>query len=180
MSWTLHALVVASATADSDELMRTLAVRAERRPTVYTLVVPMPGAGSVAREDATRRLAAALERARTLGLQMDGVVGDGDPVVAVCETYDPRRFDEIIVSTLPRHASHWTRIGLPRRIARATGARAIQIESGTGHPAPPGTPAHRPSLARRGVLAALTPLTWGRRRGEQRSERGADALTRES
>src|ERR671918_617611 len=49
-----------------------------------------------------RRLDAALERMRAAGLDnVDGRVGDPDPVVAVMEMWDPMKFDEVIVSTLP-------------------------------------------------------------------------------
>lgn len=173
MSFKLNALVVASSTADSEELMRALAARAERRSTAFTLLVPTPGPGSAARSEAAGRLERALERARAAGLEIDGMIGDSDPIVAVSEAYDPRRFDEIIVSTLPKHASHWMRIELPHRVARATGARVIHVQTGVAHPAHAMLLPYGPGAPRRGVLAALTPLTWARRRSEQRNASAA-------
>jgi GABA permease len=45
-----------------------------------------------------------------------------DPCCAVIEAWDPRRYDEIIVSTLPDRSSRWLQMGLPQRIARAVDA----------------------------------------------------------
>jgi hypothetical protein len=43
-------------------------------------------------------------------------------VAAVKEAWDPSRFDEVIVSTLPTGASKWLQIDLPHRVERFTGA----------------------------------------------------------
>jgi hypothetical protein len=124
MSWKANVLVVASKTADSEELLEALRARAERSPAEFVLVCPQRGtdhAGSVA------GLEAALERMRQAGLEVNGLVGDCDPLVAVQETWDPFRFDEVIVSTLPTHSSRWLRIDLPRRVANATGASVTHV-----------------------------------------------------
>src|SRR5438067_1877045 len=64
----------------------------------------------------------AVERLREAGLEADGAIGDSDPVIAVTETWDPTRYDEIVVSTLPIGSSKWLHAGLPERIAKVTGA----------------------------------------------------------
>jgi hypothetical protein len=53
------------------------------------------------RAAAQARLAEALEQLREQGLEVGGDVGAPDPVVAVVDAWDPRRHDEIIVSTQP-------------------------------------------------------------------------------
>lgn len=108
-------LVLADQTATSPGLAAALTERAERGPTRFTLLVP-------AGPQAPSRLEAAVEQLSAIGLRVRGLIGDQDPVVAVQESWDPRHFDEIIVSTLPTRSSAWLRIGLPQRIRRLTGA----------------------------------------------------------
>jgi hypothetical protein len=125
MTWKSSILVVANQTADSDELVRTLTERAARGPTEFTLLLPaLPGA---ARADSQERLDAALGRLRAGGLEAGGLVGDCNPVVAVKETWDPGRFDEILVSTLPTGASKWLQIDLPHQVERMTGVQVTHV-----------------------------------------------------
>jgi hypothetical protein len=37
-------------------------------------------------------------------------------------------FDEIVVSTLPRHVSKWLKLDLPHRVGRATGKPVTHVE----------------------------------------------------
>src|SRR5437773_10200048 len=101
MAFKLSILVVANRTADSDELSEALRARAEQRPVSYTMVVPPMGGGREARAAAEGKLAAALRRLREDGVEIDGRVGPPDPLDAVHTVWDPRHFDEVIVSTLP-------------------------------------------------------------------------------
>jgi hypothetical protein len=55
------------------------------------------------------------------------VVCDRDPLVAVQEEWDPIRFDEVIVSTLPMNTSRWLRVDLPRRVANVTGVSVKHV-----------------------------------------------------
>lgn len=74
----------------------------------------------------------ALEGLRDLGAeQFDGMVGVERPMDAVMDMLRTQRFDEIIVSTLPRGVSHWLRIDLPARVARYSGLPVHHIV-GTG------------------------------------------------
>ena len=57
------------------------------------------------------------------------MLGDVDPACAVIEVWDPRRWDEILVSTLPTGTSRWLQIDLPHRIARAVDAPVHHVES---------------------------------------------------
>ena len=123
-------LVVANRTAGSAELLNALCKQASARQVAVTLLVPAtwdvvdPHGG---RETAERNLAAALRRLRAEGLEADGTVGNPDPLVAVRDIWDPARFDEIIVSTLPAPVSKWLKLDLPRRVRRLTGVDVTHI-----------------------------------------------------
>jgi GABA permease len=69
---------------------------------------------------------------REAGVAVEGVVGDADPMVAVQEAWDPRRFDEIIVATLPTGASRWMAADLPHRVERFSGARVAHVVAAPG------------------------------------------------
>jgi hypothetical protein len=121
-------LVVANRTAQSEELFEVLRERSARGPASFTLLVPATwevGDPHGGRETALRRLNRALVRMREAGLQVEGVLGDPDPALAVEQVWDPDRFHEIIVSTLPARISKWLKVDLPRRVERFTG-RAVK------------------------------------------------------
>ena len=125
-------LVLANRTVDSQELRDVLLARHERGPIAVTLLVPAawevqdPHGGV---ESARRRINAALGRLRDSGLEVRARVGDPDPVVALRDAWDPARYDEIIVSTLPSRVSRWLQIDLPRRAERLTGAPVLHVEA---------------------------------------------------
>jgi hypothetical protein len=121
-------LVLANKTARSDELFDALERRADRSALRLHFVAPPDGPGAAAREDAKRRLDEAVERARAHGFEATGQIGDCDALTAVVEAYDPKRHDEIIVSTLPPSVSHWLGIDLPARVARATNALVSHVQ----------------------------------------------------
>jgi hypothetical protein len=124
MAWTTKLLVVTNRTADSDELFDLLSKRAEAGPIRVTLLVPQDqGSGEGV------RLRAALDRLRAAGIEVEGMLGDTDPAVAVAETWDPRRWDEIIVVTLPAGISRWLGVDVPRRISRITDAPVTHLEA---------------------------------------------------
>jgi hypothetical protein len=115
MAWEFHVLVVANLTATSEELLAALRERAERGACRFTLVTPRSG------PESDELLANALEAMRGAGLEkVAGHMGDSDPIVAVMEIWDPMKFDEIVVSTLPTGVSRWLGIGLPLRLERLT------------------------------------------------------------
>jgi hypothetical protein len=123
-------LVVANRTAQSDELFETLRERSARGPVSFMLLVPAtweisdPHGG---RETARRRLNGALARLHSAGLGVEGVLGDPDPMLAVKEIWDPARFDEVIVSTLPARISNWLKRDLPCRVERHTGKSVTHV-----------------------------------------------------
>ena len=122
MTWTASLLVVANRTLDAPELEAALAERAARGATRFTLLVPATG-GTTAREN----LEAACVRLREAGLDVEGRLGDPDPMVAVKEAWDPAKYDEIVVSTLPTGASHWLKLDLPQRVERITGVPVTHV-----------------------------------------------------
>jgi hypothetical protein len=75
------------------------------------------------------RVNAALERLHANGVEAEAMLGDVDPACAVIEVWDPRRWDEVLVSTLPTGLSRWLKCDLPQRIQRAVDAPVHHIES---------------------------------------------------
>lgn len=159
MAWKASVLVVANVTADSDELLQALRERAEQEPTQFTLLVPATGPLATSREAAKRQLEAALGRLREAGLEVEGRIGDQDPLCAVQDAWDPTAFDEIVVSTLPTHASKWLLVDLPHRIERLTGVHVTHVVAAETKDAPVTVPA--PEQESYGVLAPLAPLWQG-------------------
>ena len=117
-------LVVANQTVDSDELYDALRQRAERGPLAVTLLVPQDQQAGLG-----QRVNAALERLHAAGIEAEAMLGDVDPACAVIEVWDPRRWDEVVVSTLPVGTSRWLRIDLPHRISRAVDAPVQHVET---------------------------------------------------
>lgn len=126
-------LVLANRTADSPQLREALLERRERGPIEVTLLVPAawetqdPHGGV---ETGRRRVRAALERLRDTGLDVRCRVGDPDPITALREAWDPDRYDEVVVSTLPSRVSRWLQIDLPRRAGKLTGVPVTHVEAG--------------------------------------------------
>jgi hypothetical protein len=123
MSEPARVLVVASRTADSDELRAALVERQAEGPISVTLVAPASWEGDAhgGGESALRRVNNARARLRDAGIEVEGIVGDADPLAAVEQAWDPDRFDEVIVATLPAQLSRWLRLDLPTRVERLTG-----------------------------------------------------------
>jgi GABA permease len=157
MTWKRSFLVVANVTATSDELIEALKARA---PASFTLIIPATPFGG-GREAAVTKLQEALEQLRAAGLEAEGSVGNGDPILAVTDAWDPKKYDEIIVSTLPMRFSKWLHAGLPERIAKLTDAPVTHVVSQPPKRepelAPP--PAH-PETA----MGPLSVLAWGARK----------------
>lgn len=144
-------LVVANQTLGGDELIGLIDKRAKCEVCEFFLVVPatplidfapvgavpmmgglpvLPESPQHARQVAEERLQAALTQLREAGVVVDGRVGEPDPVQAVGTTCKGRKFDEIIVSTLPNRLSRWLGQDLPRRLERKSGLPVTHVERG--------------------------------------------------
>jgi hypothetical protein len=155
MAWEFSLLVVANVTAGSDELVDALRDRAAQGTCAFTLVMPASGVES------RTRLEDALERMREAGLDIEGRVGDPDPIVAVMDVWDPMKFDEIIVSTLPTGSSRWMGIDLPHRLEKLTSVPVRHVAAKPPQAeVPTGPPPEQPEKL--GVLAALGALVTRR------------------
>jgi hypothetical protein len=163
MTYKKNVLVVANVTAGSESLCRELTERAKREPASFDLLVPATGAGG-GRAAAEQTLSSAVSRLREVGLEATGSVGDADPIIAVTEAWDPRRYDEIIVSTLPIGSSKWLHGGLPERIYKITGVPVTHIVSEP--PKPTVAPVHLETDDNGKLLGPLTVLGWGKPHGE--------------
>jgi hypothetical protein len=117
--------------------------RAERSPATFTLLVPAVPRGlawaadmKAGRPEALPRAEAGARRMRLAGLELEeALVGDPDPFAAVGDVLGSGRFDEVIVSTLPRGISRWLRLSLPQRLRRTTELPVLHV---TAHPGRPG------------------------------------------
>jgi hypothetical protein len=126
MPWTIKLLVIANRTVDSPQLRQTIVGRAQRSPIMVTLVAPTSRAGGGA-EPAAERLSRACESLREAGVSVEGRLGHKDPMVALQDVWDPRRFDEVVVATLPEESSRWLTVDLPHRVERFTGAQVTHV-----------------------------------------------------
>ena len=129
-----NVLVVANRTAESEELQQALKDRASKGDSPrFTLVVPSAhGLAKAANPDeeipeAQGHVDNAVARLREAGLDVEGRLGDPDPVAAVQDAHNTGSFDEVIVSTLPTHLSKWLRVDLPRKAAHATGLPVTHV-----------------------------------------------------
>jgi hypothetical protein len=120
---TLHrTLIVANRTASTPLLLQEVERRAAERPTAFVLLIP--NVSSRTSGDWTLEAALTLLR-RAAGspgaareAQVEGLVGGADPFTSVKEALAADRYDDVIISTLPRRTSVWLRRDLARRARR--------------------------------------------------------------
>jgi hypothetical protein len=124
-STSTRVLVVAHRTAATPALLEAVRKRAARGPCTFTLLVPNVAHGLhrvVDAEDqdddaAQSVLALALPLLeQAAGAQVEGMVGDPEPLNAVQDAVNLHGFDEIIISTLPARVSRWLRLDLPSKV----------------------------------------------------------------
>ncbi|HEX6332169.1 MAG TPA: hypothetical protein VF129_12930 [Actinomycetota bacterium] len=121
-------LVVANQTLGGDRLFATIRELAHAGPCTFRVVVPAtPAQGRTWTEGdalaaARTRLELALARFREIDLDVDGEVGDANPMLAIGDALrDHGPFDRIVLSTLPPGASRWLKLDLPHRVEAAFG-----------------------------------------------------------
>jgi nucleotide-binding universal stress UspA family protein len=143
-------LLVANQTLGGQQLAAHLDERLAAGGCSFTLIVPVtdtegshqwdyppvdryiPDAHRIARALAQGRLEVELARLRRAGAEATGEVVDADPVQRVREVLAGERFDEVIVSTLPRRLSRWLLADLPHRVARSITLPMTQVVSDAG------------------------------------------------
>ena len=129
-----NVLVVANRTAECDELHQALKERAAKGDDPkFTLVVPSAHGFAKATNpdeeapEAQQHVDTAVAKFRDAGLDVEGRLGDPDPVAAVQDAHNTGSYDEVIVSTLPTHLSKWLRVDLPHKAAHATGLPVTHV-----------------------------------------------------
>ena len=133
MAWQTSALVIANRTVDSDQLQEALEQRARSGPVRFTLLVPC---GPTGRDGARERLEAACARLRDAGLDVEGSLArDSEPLAAAYDAWDPAKYDEIVVCTLPTGASRWLQVDLPHRLQKLTDAPVAHVVAHERNPA---------------------------------------------
>lgn len=148
-------LVVANQTLGGARLREEIRKRLEAEPCSFHVLVPnthavdyhgVPAAGGMvpmptlitasgpatdeeATAEARSRLDRVLLQLHELGADVEGELGDADPLVAVTDALAGHRFDEVIISTLPHRVSRWLRADLPRHVQRRSGLPVTTIVS---------------------------------------------------
>jgi hypothetical protein len=142
-------LVIANQTLAERELTEAIRERLEAGPSSFYLLVPNTSAGDLAAriargapiapaagdatvdvlatEHAQHRLGQLLADLRDLGADVDGDLGDPDPLTAASQLLERQQFDEIILSTLPQAISKWLGMDLPHRLHRHSGLPVTTI-----------------------------------------------------
>jgi hypothetical protein len=111
-------LIVAHRTAAPPPLRAAVRERAAQGPCEFTLLVPRPYWDADTEESATTLELALPLLDEAAGRHVEGLVGETDPFAAIQVALLRVHFDEIILSTLPTHVSHWLRMDLPARVRR--------------------------------------------------------------
>src|SRR5262245_32644021 len=119
-------LVVANRTSASPTLLEAVSRRAKEGPCSFTLLVPRSPHGLhrvVDPEDHGHdEASAAIEHARpqlakAAGGPVLALIGSHDPLAAVEDALNAGRYDEVIISTLPRRLSRWLHVDLVSKVA---------------------------------------------------------------
>lgn len=119
-------LIVANQTAAGAHLKEYVRERVnEERPYRFTLLVPatptqdhLTWTEGEARSLAEQRLNEALSGLREVGADVEGVVGDPNPLSAIGDALLEQPHDEIVLSTFPLGVSRWLKQDLPHRVER--------------------------------------------------------------
>ena len=127
-------LIVANQTLAAEPLVSRMRELARAAPSSFHVVVPAtPPRDHIwtegeARATARSRLNAALARFAELGAEVEGEVGDGNPMLAIGDALrDHGPFDEIVISTLPRGLSKWLKVDLLHRAEASFGLRVTHV-----------------------------------------------------
>jgi hypothetical protein len=130
-------LIVANRTASTPSLMQEVERRATARPTEFALLIP----NVTSRRAADWTLEEALKSLRraaggpdgNLEVRVDGLLGGVDAFESVKAALTGGRYDDVIVSTLPRRLSEWLRRDLPGRVAALGVPVLVMTADGEDH-----------------------------------------------
>ena len=106
-------LVISNETVEAEILRETIAARADRTqvlvvaPALNTRLRHWLSDEDPARRAAERRLAGALAALRAAGVDVDGWVGDADPLLAIEDALAVFPADELLIATHPEARSNW-------------------------------------------------------------------------
>ncbi len=139
MAQEAQVLVVANLGPASDELLSALRARAAEGPARFNLVVPatphvrgVPDAAApgiaAGEQQAEEYLEEALERLRSAGLEVEGNVGDAEPLASIEDAVNLGHFDEVIISGRSGPVSRTLRTDLASKAKHATGLRVRYAE----------------------------------------------------
>lgn len=116
-------LVIANQTLGADQLYDQVRECQVAGACTFHIVVPATPPNENLTWDEGEAAAIALERLdralvwfRELGAEVDGEVGDANPLLAIWDALRGGEFDQIILSTLPAGISRWLKMDLPSRI----------------------------------------------------------------
>jgi hypothetical protein len=135
MSEPANVLVVAHQTAATSDLLDAVRERAAQGPAKFHLVVPRQPHGmhkmvdphEAGEEEARQVLAQALPKlSEAAGHEVDGDIGDPEPLMAIQDAVNLGSYDEIIISTLPLGISRWLKLDLVSK-ARALGLPVTHV-----------------------------------------------------
>lgn len=122
----VRVLVVAHKTAATPALLGAVRERAARGPCAFSLLVPnvVHGLHGVVdpQDQDTAEAEAVLELALPLleeaaGADVEGMIGDSEPLAAIQDALNLNGFDEVILSTLPARVSRWLKLDLPSKVS---------------------------------------------------------------
>jgi GABA permease len=116
-------LVAANETVGGPELLSEISERAGDRRARVLVVCPALNSPlrhwandeEEARVQAQQRLESSVSSMRATGLDVEGEVGDGDPIQAIEDAVRTFQPDELIISTHPPGRSHWLERGVVER-----------------------------------------------------------------
>ncbi len=77
-----------------------------------------PGADENDWDNARSRMEFGLDLLRKLGAHVDGEVGDAHPAKAIADVLQHRKYDEVVLSTLPKGLSRWLGLDIPHQVQR--------------------------------------------------------------
>jgi hypothetical protein len=106
-------LVISNETVEAEILRDTIAARADRTQVLVvasalnTRLRHWLSDEDPARRAADRRLAGALAGLRAAGVDVDGWVGDADPLMAIEDALATFAADELLIATHPEARSNW-------------------------------------------------------------------------